>query len=398
MTSKMRKAILSMVVLLTSACGPSGVDKLDEREWASIDRNREHIDTTRIATLPKLFELTLPDTAPPQYALDTPMFVAISKRDSNVVLVGDRLDRVVHLFRTDGRYLGTRTSAAPSVGPIEAMITGTSTPAGTIFVTDLRTGTLVRLDSGATGARVALGVMKRGFPFGSQVESGDNGALYENWSFRNVPDYSPAWSDTASLVRSISPEGKALARFGSVKRYSGVLFTAALNRGILRYFRDTLWFARRSDASLLAFAAAHPSRDPVRTVALPLFFQMTQPKELVDAKRDLYNVRVESHLVAFAMSPDGEFLAAQTVSYPTKAGAPFQPRTALTVECRDGTFIGAYDLGADIIDLAATRQRVFAVVQENRTHSRRVIVYPNPLAGMANKAGAIQRCNGGAHV
>lgn len=388
--------IATAMSIAMTACKKASVVHLSAQELDGIDRHRQHADSTRITPLEPLFQLALPDTASLEYGLDHPVFLALSRTDTGIVLVGDRVDRAVHLFRTDGAYLGTRAAATATAAP-EWMIAGTATSDGAIAVSDLRTSSIVLLDSTAATRRVKVPQVERGVPFGSQVEGGPERTLYEHWFYRTIPNRSGDWSAATPLFRQLSRAGAVTGAFGRIHKYSGELFTAALNRGIVRYQRDTVWFARQSDARILGFPARHSGEQPSRIIELPVFYEMTAPRELIDLPNRIRNVGVEAHVTSFAVTPGGLFLLGQSVSYPRQTGVIARPRTVLTIGCRDGTVDGVYDLGGDIIDLAATNDRVFALLEDRRGSARRIAAFANPshLTGPATSAG---HCKGVLHV
>ncbi|HYR07783.1 MAG TPA: hypothetical protein VEQ60_08435 [Longimicrobium sp.] len=363
------------------------------QRFAAIDAGRPLLDTAAIRPLAPVRRLALDGTA--AYSLSNPVSISAAGAPVCRVAVGDRIDRAVHLFAHDGAYRSTvfgggrDTTAFPNLRSVALDTTGA------LAVSDMGRGTLHLFapDGSRRGTRV-LARLKGDFSLGSQLVWGPDGRLLEHWFSYELPIISKDWDERLPLVRILSPEGGAVGGLGTVRREPGQTFTAALNRGIIARRADTLWYARRADGRLLAFDLARPGAEPVRAVDIPVFYHMSAPQEGQVPGPAGYEVAVQEHVRAFAIAPSGHFLIGQSRWFPEAApGTLFRPRTALTVLDPSGRHVGAYDLGGEIVSLAASDRWIYAILIDPEEGTRVASVYPNPVAA-PSAAGA--PCGGGA--
>jgi hypothetical protein len=348
--------------------------------FAAIDAGRPLLDTAAIRPLAPVGTLALDSTG--AYSLSNPVSISAAGAPACRVAVGDRIDRAVHLFSHDGTYRSTifgggrDTTAFPNLRSVALDTTGS------LAVADMGRGTLHLFapDGSRKGTRLLPGP-KGDASLGSQLVWGPDGRLLEQWFSFEVPIVSKDWDERLPLVRILEPMGGAEGGLGAVRREPGQTFTAALNRGIIARRADTLWYARRADGRLLAFDLARPGAEPVRTVDIPVFYHMSAPQEGRVPGPVGYEVAVQEHVRAFAITPSGHFLIGQSRWFPEAApGTLFRPRTALTVLDPSGRHVGSYDLGGEIMSLAASDRWIYAILIDLEEETRVARVYPNPVA------------------
>lgn len=389
---KATRGLWLFALISSAACGDSRstpgtrVDSLAQIFLDSLDGNRQIISTVRLRRLDPRFDITLPDSLV-GFSLSTPVALSVGGSDGNLIAVGDRTDRAIHLFRTNGAYDRTVFGGGRDTSALMALISVAVNDQAEIVATDLWNGTLIRYPAGAShgeSIRLTPPVPRGGL--GSQVVLTNDGAVYEQWFTLNVPVNSALWTRDLPLVRQLSSEGQVLTSFGTVTRYPGVAFTAALNRGIIAVADDTLWYARRADCRLLAYAMNSPGPRPVRVVEAPLFYRMNPPREhqaVASAGGSRPQVSVQEHCRAFAVDDAGFFYLGQSVGWPETASGLFRPRTALTVLDHEGGYIATYGLGYEILSLAVTRDLLLAILLDTGRHKRIVRAFPNPALDRA---------------
>ena len=193
---------------------------------------------------------------------------------------------------------------------------------------------------------------------GNQVVLGPDGLLYDAWFSGNGPLVRrEQWANDGALVRVFDRTGRMIRRIGRVSEYPGEGLTYFLNRGYVQIFADTLWFARRADARILAFPLNGPYDTPARILELPVYYRADAPIEDVSSDGSRVAVRIQEHLRGFTVAPSGEFYVVQNLSWPAMASrsTPWLPRSVITVVRRDGMVQRRVSVDGRILALAATR-------------------------------------------
>lgn len=353
--------------------------------FTAMDAGRPLLDTTAIRTLAPVATLALDSTA--AYSLSTPVAISAAGAPTCRVAVGDRVDRAVHFFSHDGTYQSTIFGGGRDTTAFPNLRSVALDSSGALAVSDMGQGTLHLFspDGARRGSRV-LPRPKGDFSLGSQLEWGPGGWLLEQWFSFDAATESGDWDERLPLVRILDPADSVVGGVGAVRPEPGHTFTAALNRGIIARRADTLWYAKRADGRLLAFDLGRPGAEPVRTVEIPVFYHMSAPQE-GSVRGGEYEVAVQEHVRAFAVAPSGHFLIGQSRWFPEAApGTLFRPRTALTVLDADGRHVGSYDLGGEIVSLAASDRWIYAILLDLEEGTRVARVFPNPVAAPAGSA------------
>lgn len=389
----------ALALVLAGACdqaapegAPSTLRPISRARFARIDADRPLLDTAAIRPLAAVRALRLDTTA--AYSLSTPVAISAAGAPACRLAVGDRVDRAVHLFTHDGAYRSTIFGGGRDTTLFPNLRSVALDSTGALAVSDIAQGTLHLFapDGTRQGTRT-LPRLEEDYSLGSQLVWGPDGQLLEHWFSYDAPVLSADWDERLPLVRVLTPSGRGEGRIGAVRPEPGQVFTAALNRGIIARRGDTLWYARRADGRLLAFPLSRPGAEPARTVEIPVFYHMSAPQEGRVPGPVGYEVAVQEHIRAFAIAPSGHFLIGQSRWFPEAApGTLFRPRTALVVLDPSGRPAGAYDLGGEIVALAASDQWIYAIVLDLDEGTREARIYPNPVAAPS----AAAACGSGA--
>jgi hypothetical protein len=213
-----------------------------------------------------------------------------------------------------------------------------------------------------------------------------NGLFYEHWFHGIEVKVRPAeWATEDALIRVWDREGRLVHRFGKVRQYEGEGATHFMNRGEFRIHDDTLWFARKSDARILAFPLAHPSEQPVRVIELPVYYRAAPPTEHVSNENGDVAFRLQSHLRAFDIGPSGDFYLVQSISWPDPAERrSFTPESILTIASADGSVKQRYWIDG-IADVAITEDMIVGNIR--RDGQIQVRVFQNPLRASSAPVG-----------
>lgn len=305
-----------------------------------------------------------------------------------VLAVADRADRAIHLLGSDGTYRNSVWAGGRDTSVLATtMSLSVSEEFNGIAASDLGRGGITVF--GLDGRRLSRFVPERPVEeagLGKAVALGPNGLVYDHWFAAPYSTKSTRWSEDVPLIRVFDSQGVASGAFGRVRRHPGEGLTAAINRGLIRLARDTLWFAYRSDARIFGFPLATAgTAGAARVVEPPLFYRMNAPSEYVRGTH--LETALQEHLRAFATTPDGFFLLGQSVTWPESRDSLFRPSTALTILDPAGNWLASYKMENEIMYLAASSTRVFAVLLD-RARNRRVLQVFSPPA----LAGAPEGC------
>ena len=335
----------------------------------------EELVDGRIPELPPLDDsakimrvFRLPESLGAQFKLGFPVGLAGTGHGCGIA-VGDVSDRAVHFFQTDGEYRrslygGGRDAAIFAGSPLGGIA---EHPDGRVLAGTI-SGRVVIADAHKV-ATVTVDLARPSVPdtggLGGNLAVGPDGLIYDHWFAGEQRIVRKAdWMKDPALVRVYDSTGRLVRRIGRVKEYGGVALTHYLNRGVIRIHRDTLWFARRADAQVLAFPLRGPFDKPSRVVSLPLFFRPEKPIEFVSNDSERIAVRLQEQLRTFAIASDGDFIVVQHASWPPmrqRSGA-FIPKSVLAVHSREGQLKRAFSLPGNIVALAGTGAESFAVV------------------------------------
>lgn len=324
------------------------------------------------ALTPLIGQLQLPDSVR-VFRMELPSAIAASA-ELCLLAVGDPADRAVHLYDLPTfRYVRSlRPRDVNAFGGITSVAIDPSR--GHVLVADLRGGDLWRFALSGELLSNATLPPPPGVPggLGSQIVIAPDGRVFETWFALERSTPSADWGPDLPLIRQIDDSYAVAASYGGIRPYRGQVLTASVNRGLIAVIGDTVWFARRSDATLMAFDATRPGVHPVRSVRLPIFF-VSVPRESAGPWR---HPVVDEHIRAFAVDGGGRFYLGQVISWPTDTMSLHRPKTmALTVVSRTGERIAAYDLGSEILDLAVVEPLVIAVLRGEEPGKRLVRVY-----------------------
>jgi hypothetical protein len=321
-------------------------------------------------TLREIRTLKLPDSLKAFFHLTYPVMVAAGAANRCTIAVGDLADRAVHLFRSDGAYLQTFFGGGRENPTFANSTLSSVAAAGDHFLASTVMGRVVTFGSGANST--AIGDLNA--PTDSSrasthlVIEGPDGLLYDHWFHGNLLIVRQNdWAHDSSLVRVYDRRYKLVRRLGSVSRYPGEGLTHLLNRGDIAIYAETLWFARRADARILAFPLNGPYDRPSRIVELPVFFRAEAPIEDVSSDGDKVGVRIQEHLRAFAISPDGDFYVIQNVSWPhiAQQDTPFVPQSVINVYGRDGILKRTLRGPNNVLEIAALADVIVGIVGAN---------------------------------
>jgi hypothetical protein len=287
--------------------------------------------------------------------------VAVGDAPSCLVALGDIGDRAVHVFQSNGNYAFSFFGGArvrPEFGA--SMLSSLASGRADEFVVSTVGGRVVAF--GGAGQRAWAGQLQparaaNDSGAGNQVVLGPDGLLYDAWFSGNGPLVRrEQWANDRALVRVFDRTGRMIRRIGKVSEYPGEGLTYFLNRGYVQIFADTLWFARKADARILAFPLKGPYDAPARILELPVYYRADAPIEDVSSDGSRVAVRIQEHLRGFTVAPSGEFYVVQNLSWPDMASrsTPWVPRNVITVVRRDGTVDRRVGVDGRILALAAT--------------------------------------------
>ncbi|MDT8436350.1 MAG: hypothetical protein RRA92_06295 [Gemmatimonadota bacterium] len=308
-----------------------------------------------------------------------PMMVAKAGTAECSIVVGDREDRALHVFGIDGHYRhtifggGRDTSRLPSISALAV------SESGRIVVSNLG-GRMVSysLNGDPQGEFTLTSPDTTGFTASRVAVHGDT--ILEHWFAVSSGTRSDYWGGMP-LVRVFDVDGESLGSIGRIEQYPGLKLTEAMNRGRIAVHRDTLWFARSSDAVLMAFPLDHVGDEsPARVVRLPLFYEMLPPVERVPAGRpeSPYAV-VEDHIGAFAVDGAGRFYVAQSLYWPREEERLLRPIQVLSIYSAVGEHLGSFDFGYEVVDVSILGYRMAVVLREVGTRVQLMLV-DHPLA------------------
>jgi hypothetical protein len=349
-------------------------------------RGRTRADLHAVTPLSPAFQVSLPPTATP-YVMENRFIVSGVGFPVCALAVADYGDLAVHVFSLTGNYRYS-VFGGDREHPLFANATSVGFDAeGELYVAD-RSG-LVTVVSPRGSIRDTLRVPRRHDGVASQVILGPYGKLYDHWFAWRAPDYSARWPAQTPLVRVWDLNGQQLDSMGSAHPYPGETFTHALNRGQIALRDDTLWFARRGDARLLAFSTTGGTSSPVREIELPLYYHMRPPIEGRTSGHQIQNA-VAAHLVAFATGLPGQLLVAQSVSWPD-GGSVFRPRTVLATLGGRASEYRAFDLGGEIRGVAAADRWVYVILLAGGRST--VQAFRNPTLGYPGAVDSSEECD-----
>lgn len=366
----MRRApvvVLLLANLTSLSCEPEQRIEmaLAEAMLDSLLTGAEVLPLPPLTQLQRVRTLALPDSVV-SYALASPTDVAVRTTGSGSLFVLDGHDRAVHVFDEHFTYQGSLFGGGREPALFPSAYALAVNRDGMAAVSDLGWSRFVTYRS--MDSQPEMFSPPRWDEYGaSDLAFAGNQRLLDHWFPMGLAYRSGAWGDTLPLVRTweIPSKGSLPEKrgFGRIDALPGTTFTAALNRGLIQVWNDTLWFARRWDASVLVFSLSRPRSTPERVVRLPLFFHMLPPREVWYRTADLWQVIVEDHLTAFCVGPRGRLMFGQAVAYP-RIPNQFRPTTVLTVMDGAGK-LQYFDLGGTILDLSIFEGHLVAIIRRS---------------------------------
>lgn len=289
---------------------------------------------------------------------------------NGTLVLADVGSRTVLRVRSDGTILGPSwtTDDRDALSAVTGIASDDST--GAVIVASMGRGELIRFDSAGQVLRFDVPPPVSAGGLGSQI-SAQGSVVAETWFYLDRTTPSNDWTEALPVARLWDLRGEYLGGYGRVQPHAGFALTAAVNRGIVGLSQDTLWFARRSDGKILAYALSNPSSLPSRVIELPLLYNANTPYESSDAWR---NPVVDEHLRAFTVGWDGRFYIGQVEGWAIDSRGLRLPSTVITVLNRSGARAGMVRVVGEIRDLAVTREGVFALIIDG-SRRRRVVRY-----------------------
>lgn len=310
-------------------------------------------------------EFRLPDTVR-FFSMEFP--VALTGQGPPVcrIAIADQVDRAVHLFRTSGEYLRSyweqrRPSPFASIASIDL------DARGNLLISYLLSREIAIADStGQVRSSWETSQLVDTMAPGAYVRGVGGERVAEHWFGVHFDTNSKDWvKRDLPLVRVFDYEGNELGRAGRVQAFPGYALTAAMNRGFIAAARDTIWYARASDARVWPIPMSGPkayAMPDAPQVQFELFFTMEPPKDFRSRSRGDVFADVQEHLRGFTVTEDGSYFAAvQVVAWTVDSLRVTSPRTALLVrDRRDGaTWVG--ELGEQIRHVATAGGMVYVV-------------------------------------
>jgi len=323
-------------------------------------------------TLVETRQFALPSDSNGFYRFAFPTTLAVSANGGCQVAVGDLVDRAVHVFSLNGDYKysffgGGRSDVTFGGSGLSSIAPA---PDGRFLVATLA-GRVLRFDEQGKAVHVSELALPADTPGvrTHQIIQGPDGLLYDHW-FAGEENVIRAaqWDRDSSLIRVFDASGRLVRRIGTVVRYPGVGLTHYLNRGEFRIADDTLWFARRADARILAFPLRGPYDHPSRVIDLPLYFQAALPVEYVSRDEHRVAVRSQDHLQGFSIGPDSLFYVIQDVSWPPidQKASPYISKSIIDVVGRDGIVRRSLTTTKHLVTALSTQAGLMGVFGRNR--------------------------------
>lgn len=370
-----------------AGCGGDRQVRSAGREFLDSTYARRELDLSIAGNVLQFLTRDITYTAGDSVPFETPSAVAIRGAPVCKIAVADRDARAVHIFDLDG---------SPRV-TVRRMGRGRAGFGAIESVAFLDNGALIVSDWGWQRATLfdSTGHERGEWEFASPVHPGTRshlvsagpaGTILDHWFGSALPTASSDWSaQDLPLVQVLDSTGKVVGRVGRLRAYPGHALPAMMNHGYAGMAKDTIWFMRASDATALGFPIAGPQgmfelRSPV-VVRLPLYFKMNVPYEQSAPGGTEYFPVVQEHLLAFSVTPGGNFVMAQVIGYPRPDDqTTVEPVNALTLI--DRTSGRRYKIGMPgrIFDLAATDEVIVAVVYDESAHTRHVLLLRTPWA------------------
>ena len=311
--------------------------------------------------------------------------------------VVDGHETTVHFFTLAGRYLGPlflgghHRDALSSIGKISM------TPDGRSWVWELSRRRLVEIDSARTGFRVLrTDSITASMPLLAAVEQVAPDRLVENWMTPSIPVRSSTWaSEKLPLLRIVDTTGHYISGLWRIADRPGLLFTHALNQGILARQGDTLWFAYTVSGQVLR-GILNRSREPwtiadtVRLV-LPRMFAPEAPQWFRQGTGPAGSADAEVQISGFGITGGGYLVVGQTISYPP-AGDRSRlhiPLSAVTIYDHAGAFVRGWRTNGRLRQLAVGRGVLAITVDPLGAGDREIRIYrlADVVPGMARPSG-----------
>lgn len=215
----------------------------------------------------------------------------------------------------------------------------------------------------------------------TQLVAGAGSRLYESWLHSTIAIRSSHWPGTMPLVLVRDSLGAVVDSFGRVRHYPGVTLTHAMNRGIVRFHRDTVWFARRVDGVILGFPTGAPSPDASVAIEVPLVHPTLVPREWVGPEpQDLVHL-LSDHILAFDVAPDGDMFLLRAAEWATlEADGRFGPK-AVVLSTVSGTSREhrLFTIGDGYASAVAATRLWVVMIAIDASGDRHVKVFENPL-------------------
>ena len=361
----------------------AGVNQLADSAFADSTGHAARLDSTLLADPgPPYRVLALPDSVR-EFEMATPTGLAIRPAGACVMAVVDGHETTVHFFTLAGRYLGPlflgghRRDALSWIGKISM------TPDGRSWVWELGRRRLVEIDSARTGFRVLrTDSITASMPLLAAVEQVAPDRLIENWMTPSIPVRSSTWaSEKLPLLRIVDTTGHYISGLWRIADRPGLLFTHALNQGILARQGDTLWFAYTVSGQVLR-GALNRSQEPwtiadATRLVLPRMFTTEAPQWFREGAGPAGSADTEVQISGFGITDGGYLVVGQTISYPP-AGDRSRlhiPLSAVTIYDHAGAFVRGWRTNGRLGQLAVGRGVLAITVDPLDRGDRQVRIY-----------------------
>lgn len=356
----LRAGVTLVAMLVACEAGRPKWESLSTAYLVRLDRQRAHADSASVDTLPLMMQFRLPDSVNNYIMHHGTSLVALDAPVCRVALA-DQVDRAVHIFTTDGRYIRSIYGGGRDDPLLPSPTSMAITRSGHVVVRNF-TGETVEFDSSGKVVR-KLNLHMDGDPReAAGIIAVDNqGNIYDHWIGSGFSVPRSNWPHDAPLVRLWQSNGHYLGQDGSLAVYPPHTFTQALNRGALAILADTLWFARSADGRILAFPLRRSMAVPLRVINLPLYYQMDAPRE--EEKDGLYFTSAARHILAFAAAPTGELFFIQSTSWTTDSLGVGHSHIVLASIERDGSHYHAYSVDQSAVKIAVTTTHVYTLAR-----------------------------------
>ena len=369
------------------------VNQLADSAFADSTGHAARLDSTLLADPgPPYRVLALPDSVR-EFEMATPTGLAIRPAGACAIAVVDGRETAVHFFTLARRYLGSlflgghRRDALSSIGQISM------TPDGRGWVWELGRRRLVEINGARTGFRVLrTDSITASMPPLAAIEQVAPDRLIENWMTPSIPVPSSTWaSERLPLLRIVDTAGRYVSGLWRIADRPGLLFTHALNQGILARQGDTLWFAYTVSGQVLR-GILNRSREPwtiadtVRLV-LPRMFAPEAPQWFRQGTGPAGSADAEVQISGFGITGGGYLVVGQTISYPP-AGDRSRlhiPLSAVTIYDHAGAFVRGWRTNGRLGQLAVGRGVLAITVDPLDRGDRQVRIYrlADVVPGMA---------------